>query len=117
MIDVEVEEMGKSSYDHAIYVVRANTEKLHALAEALLEKEVIGMEELVSILGPRPNGAPMGPTSVFPAAEEPPAAEAAAPAPAEPAAPLDEPPAGMGTPAVAASRVDDRFDLENFRVK
>ena len=112
MIDVEVEGLVKRSYDHAIDVLREHKEKLHALAEALLEKEVIGSEELISILGPRPNGAPMGPVSFMPsAADEPPAAEPT-PAPADPAPPIDEPPAGMPSPAVAATRID----IERFRV-
>merc|ERR1719487_1293091 len=70
MIDVEVEGLVKRSYDHAIDVLREHKEKLHALAEALLEKEVIGSEELISILGPRPNGAPMGPVSFMPSAAD-----------------------------------------------
>jgi len=53
LIDSEVNKIIATSYDRSVALLREHETKLHALAEALLEKEVIGSEELVAILGPR----------------------------------------------------------------
>jgi len=54
LIDKEVDGIINSSYARAISVLTENKEKLHSLAEALLEREVIGTDDLISVLGPRP---------------------------------------------------------------
>jgi len=54
LIDSEVDGIISTSYARAIDLLTENKEKLHSLAEALLEKEVIGTDDLISVLGPRP---------------------------------------------------------------
>jgi len=61
LIDSEAEVLIANAYKRSVDLLRANSDKLHALAEALLDKEVIGTEDLVRILGPRkeqPEGMP-----------------------------------------------------------
>lgn len=53
MIDREAEALVAASYEKAVNLLRQHKEQLHALAEALLEREVIGTEDLVRILGPK----------------------------------------------------------------
>lgn len=54
LIDAEVNTIVSESYTRSVELLRTHQAKLTALAEALLSKEVIGVEELVSVLGPRP---------------------------------------------------------------
>ena len=53
LIDHEVNSIVATSYARAVALLEEHKLKLHALAEALLEKEVIGSEDLIRILGPR----------------------------------------------------------------
>mmetsp|Transcript_3958 Transcript_3958/g.7673 ORF Transcript_3958/g.7673 Transcript_3958/m.7673 type:complete len:148 (+) Transcript_3958:2-445(+) len=53
LIDHEVNSIVAASYARSVALLQEHVAKLHALAEALLEKEVIGSEDLVRILGPR----------------------------------------------------------------
>jgi len=53
MIDTEAEALVARSYQRSLTILRENKKELHALAEALLEKEVINLDDLVAILGPR----------------------------------------------------------------
>lgn len=53
MIDTEAEALVAASYERALSILREHKTQLHALAEALLSKEVIHTEDLVAILGPR----------------------------------------------------------------
>lgn len=53
LIDHEVNSIVATSYARSVALLEEHKAKLHALAEALLEKEVIGSEDLVRILGPR----------------------------------------------------------------
>jgi len=53
LIDHEVNSIVAVSYKRAVDLLEEHKVKLHELAEALLEKEVIGSEDLVRILGPR----------------------------------------------------------------
>jgi len=53
LIDSEVNAIVSASYTRALELLRVHEAKLHALAECLLEKEVVGSEDLVRILGPR----------------------------------------------------------------
>jgi AFG3 family protein len=54
LIDGEAGRLVEDAYCRAIEILREKEKELHALAEALLAKEVISSEELVQILGPRP---------------------------------------------------------------
>jgi len=54
LIDEEVSVIITTSYARAVKLLRENEASLHALAEALLKQEVIGADDLVSVLGPRP---------------------------------------------------------------
>jgi len=49
----QVNSIVATSYARAVALLEEHKLKLHALAEALLEKEVIGSEDLIRILGPR----------------------------------------------------------------
>jgi len=53
MIDVEAEALVATSYNRALALLREHKAQLHALAEALLDREVINTDDLVRILGPR----------------------------------------------------------------
>jgi len=55
MIDSEAKLIVDKAYDRAIVMLTENKKELHALAEALLAKEVINSEDLIEILGPRPH--------------------------------------------------------------
>lgn len=54
LIDTEVEAIISTSYTRATSLLSENLPQLHALAEALLEREVIGTDELRKVLGERP---------------------------------------------------------------
>ena len=54
LIDAESAKIVSTAYVRSVEMLKENKEQLAALAEALLEKEVIGSEELIEILGPRP---------------------------------------------------------------
>ncbi len=53
-IDNEVRELVESAYRRAIELLTTNREKVEALADILLKKEVIFREDLEHIFGPRP---------------------------------------------------------------
>jgi len=53
-IDKEISKLIEGQYDRAIKLVNDNKEKLTALAERLLEKEVLFKGDLLTILGERP---------------------------------------------------------------
>lgn len=52
-IDEEVRSLIKKAYDRTISLVKERKEEVDAVAKRLLEKEVIGRDDLVEILGPR----------------------------------------------------------------
>lgn len=54
LIDSEVEGIIGKSYERAVALLQQNKAQLTALAEALLEKEVIGTDDLMRVLGARP---------------------------------------------------------------
>jgi cell division protease FtsH len=54
IIDQEIKIIIEKQYDRAKEILTKNKEKLHLLAEKLLEKEVIFKEDLVKIFGERP---------------------------------------------------------------
>ncbi len=54
LIDDEVNTIISGQYERALDLLRENKAKLTQLAEALLEKEVIGTDDLISVLGQRP---------------------------------------------------------------
>lgn len=54
VIDEEVSKMVEEQYQRALTLLSANRDKLEALANKLLEKEVIFKEDLVAIFGERP---------------------------------------------------------------
>ena len=53
-IDQEISKIVENQYDRALQLVEENKDKLTALADRLLEKEVIFKDDLVNILGERP---------------------------------------------------------------
>lgn len=55
-IDAEVQRLIQDAYDRAKLVLQEHYEGLKALAEKLLEKEVLYQDEIEAILGPRPHG-------------------------------------------------------------
>ena len=55
LIDGEAQAIVEKAYERAISLLTENKAQLTALAEALLAKEVIGSEDLIEILGPRPH--------------------------------------------------------------
>ena len=55
LIDAEAEAIISKAYVRSVTLLREHQAQLEALAEALLEKEVIGSEDLIRILGPRPH--------------------------------------------------------------
>lgn len=55
-IDAEVQRIIQQAYERVRLLLREHFEKLRALAERLLEKEVLYQEEIEEILGPRPYG-------------------------------------------------------------
>lgn len=59
IIDAEVSKIIEEQYARAKEVLTQYADKHKALAELLLEREVIFSEDLEKIFGPRPNGAPM----------------------------------------------------------
>lgn len=54
LIDEEVSKMIEEQYQRALQILRENKDKLSALANKLLEKEVIFKEDLIEIFGERP---------------------------------------------------------------
>jgi cell division protease FtsH len=68
-IDAEVRAIVDSCYANAYHLLETNIDKLHRLAEALLEKETVEADEVDRLLSdnPRPNEArPSQPESVVP---------------------------------------------------
>jgi len=55
LIDSEVQHILQSSYEHVKQLLQEKLPLLHALAQKLLEKEVLYQEEVEAILGPRPH--------------------------------------------------------------
>ncbi|MDW8134789.1 MAG: hypothetical protein RMJ66_06940, partial [Bacteroidia bacterium] len=55
-IDAEVHRIIQEAYEKARFVLQEHYDHLTALAEKLLEKEVLYQEEIEAILGPRPYG-------------------------------------------------------------
>ncbi len=55
-IDAEVQRILQEAYERARLVLQEHYDKVRALAEKLLEKEVLYQEEVEEILGPRPYG-------------------------------------------------------------
>uniref|UniRef100_A0A452ESQ0 SPG7 matrix AAA peptidase subunit, paraplegin n=1 Tax=Capra hircus TaxID=9925 RepID=A0A452ESQ0_CAPHI len=56
MMDHEARLLVATAYRHTEQVLRDNLDKLHALASALLEKEVINYEDIEALIGPPPHG-------------------------------------------------------------
>mmetsp|Transcript_11897 Transcript_11897/g.38106 ORF Transcript_11897/g.38106 Transcript_11897/m.38106 type:complete len:780 (+) Transcript_11897:38-2377(+) len=54
VIDEEVSKIIDASYERAVSLLTEHRDKLTALAESLLEKEVIGSDDLIRVLGERP---------------------------------------------------------------
>jgi len=68
MIDQEAEALVARSYKRSVAILREHKKELTELAEALLEKEVIGLDDLTRILGPPrepPDAAERLPSPVF----------------------------------------------------
>ncbi len=55
-VDAEVQRILQEAYERARLVLQEHYDKVRALAEKLLEKEVLYQEEVEEILGPRPYG-------------------------------------------------------------
>jgi cell division protease FtsH len=53
-IDEQIRKMVEEAYDRAKSLLRDNREKLDALAQILVEREVIFREDVEAIYGPRP---------------------------------------------------------------
>ena len=58
-IDVEVRNIIDSCYTHAFQLLESNIDKLHRLAEALLERETLEADEVARLLSDRPAQAPV----------------------------------------------------------
>uniref|UniRef100_A0A673UW46 SPG7 matrix AAA peptidase subunit, paraplegin n=1 Tax=Suricata suricatta TaxID=37032 RepID=A0A673UW46_SURSU len=56
MMDHEAKLLVAKAYRHTEQVLRDNLDKLQALANALLEKEVINYEDIEALIGPPPHG-------------------------------------------------------------
>ena len=54
MIDIEVRNMVAAAYDRTMDLLTEKKEDVEKLAQLLLEKEVIGREDVLKCLGPRP---------------------------------------------------------------
>jgi len=54
IIDEEILEITKNCYEEAKKILQENREKLEKLAQTLLEKEIVEEQEILAILGPRP---------------------------------------------------------------
>jgi len=54
VIDEEISSIIENQYQRAIKILEENKDKLHALADKLLEKEVIFKDDLVQLFGKRP---------------------------------------------------------------
>ncbi len=99
IIDEEVHAIVQGAYDHARTILQANINKLHALAGALLEREILDREEIDEIL--TGDGTPRVPRATEPAP---------LPEPAKPVAveargpPRDGPRSGPGSHAEPRSR-------------
>lgn len=55
-IDAEIQRIIQQAYQRAREVLQEHYDRLRALAERLLEKEVLYQEEIETLLGPRPHG-------------------------------------------------------------
>jgi len=98
LIDAEASALVEKHYERSVLMLREQKEQLHALAEALLEKEVIGTEDLIAILGPRPHSKSVDYDAFIDAAWKPTPAQREAADAADAAAA-----AGAGAPGVAAA--------------
>ncbi|XP_029641420.1 paraplegin isoform X1 [Octopus sinensis] len=56
LIDEEAKKLVAQAYQHAENVLMKNKDKLHVLAKALLEKEVLTYEDIELLIGPPPYG-------------------------------------------------------------
>eukprot|EP00842_Homolaphlyctis_polyrhiza_P006039 jgi/Hompol1/6436/HPOL_003582-RA len=56
MIDEEVRTIIASAYDRTVKLLTEHKEDVAKIANLLLEKEVIGRDDMIAILGPRPSG-------------------------------------------------------------
>jgi cell division protease FtsH len=63
LIDAEVQHILQSSYDRVKQLLQEKLSLLQALAEKLLEKEVLYQEEVEAILGPRPSKSALEPAA------------------------------------------------------
>lgn len=61
-IDQEVHEIVTKAYQRALDVLRANRDKLDAVAQRLMEAETIGREEFLELMGEPPSSEPGGRT-------------------------------------------------------
>merc|ERR1719446_1061657 len=114
LIDGEVSTIIETSYVRAVELLRENRTQLNSLAEQLLKKEVIGTEDLISVLGPRPYNKSTDYDDFINAAWDPSKAKAdaarklagdagadAEPSPLEPTDGVDRPPTVEPTVAVS----------------
>jgi len=69
-IDEEIRRIISDGYETARKILTDNIEKLHALAKALLEDEILDREEINRILGPAPHGVIKGLPEAEPEQEE-----------------------------------------------
>jgi cell division protease FtsH len=58
MVDIEVRKIIDTQYAHARKLIEENSDKMHAMAKALLEWETIDMSQLDDIMAGRPPSAP-----------------------------------------------------------
>ena len=56
LVDLEVKKIIGEAHKRAHELLEQKSEKLEEMAQALLQKEVLGPKDLVEILGPRPHG-------------------------------------------------------------
>ncbi|MCZ7538763.1 MAG: ATP-dependent zinc metalloprotease FtsH [Anaerolineae bacterium] len=89
-IDQEVHAIVSEAYERALHVLRANRDKLDAVAERLIEVETIGREEFLALMGEPPEPeAPSRPSEPTPSK--------VTGEPMEEEADSDRPPAPLGT--------------------
>lgn len=118
VIDEEVSKIIERQYERAIEILRNNKDKLTALAEQLLDKEVIFKEDLVKIFGERPFAervaAPFNNDKKEPLATETPAVDtdSSDPVSVEPVKPVDpikavEPPTSESSSEAKAPHTEE----------
>ena len=54
LIDVELKAMVDTLYDRTLTIVNENKDKVDAIAQLLLEKETINVDDIIKTIGPRP---------------------------------------------------------------